>query len=236
MASSSRGHAISDFVRLYIVLIAIPLVPHLLTWARDFNETARKMRKLDHANKFLSFWDNWFKAAETLIPQENIRDTGMEKLLHSVAMSAQEAVVEIGAEMINVYRAKEFREIREFKLDYAGFQAYRATLPWYRRAFLFYKSPNQRAKQSKVLFQAYLAVNFLVPFLGLIRDQLRGLLHRPALSDADWAVRSATFLALNVTIAVYFRQRSVMSENDPQGFIRDQMRRRYFKGREGPPD
>src|ERR1039458_1049622 len=98
-------------MRLYIVLIAIPaaaiLVPALLTWARDLDATARRMRQLDEQNKIVSFWDNWMKTVSSVVPQEEDRNAKTELLIRSLTSSARHLLADAGADVVSLYRSAE---------------------------------------------------------------------------------------------------------------------------------
>jgi hypothetical protein len=243
---SFRRRAISDFFRLYVVLVAIPLIPHLLTWARDFDATARKVRFLDHANKLVSFWDNWVKTIATIIPDEEHRSEGTELLVSGATSWARHQLADVGYEVVLFYRSKAEKDLAEFPMSYSEFQIYRAGLPWYRRALLLYKSPNRMARTQKFGFQSILS--FWVAFIGFVGllHLLRGVLHSyrdQILANLPWVThRIATdvfidahpvlfFTALigyTVASLAYCRQTSIKFENDPSHYVRDRLRRRHF--------
>ena len=64
----------ADFIKLYIVILLIPIagiaVPAMITWARDLDATARRMRAVDEQNKIVAFWDNWAKSLDETKPTE----------------------------------------------------------------------------------------------------------------------------------------------------------------------
>lgn len=251
MASYVFGRqGIADFIKLYIVLIAIPLIPHILTWARDFDATARRMRFVDHATKVVSFWDNWIKTLATIIPAEGYKNAGTESLIREVTAEARHLMADIGLELIDIYRRRELRELREFPLSYKEFQAYRAGLPLWRRALLLYKSPNPRARAMKFTFQLYFWTTVVgstaIPLAYLFRDLIRTaiwqtapwILHRSgwdAFLDVHPIACGVLFYAYTIGIISFYHRRSVRYESHPSYFPRDRARRRFFEDNEGAP-
>jgi hypothetical protein len=188
----------ADFIRLYVVLIFNPLaailVPALITWARDLDATARRMRLIDEQSKIVGFWDNWVKAALATIPNEKERDTGTESLIHSLVWAARGELADAGRNVYSIYRWGEYRELRRFKLDFAGFQRFRAALPWYRRAFLLYRSPNNEARSPQFTFHLLLVVIVVgiplgVLFGGTPEDPIRA--HMPQVFNGIHVFRDA---------------------------------------------
>jgi hypothetical protein len=160
------GVAVVDFIKLYIVLVFIPVaavaVPALFTWARDFNATARRMRRLDELSKVVSFWDSWMKTTATLVPAEGERIEKTESLIRMLVNFARRDLVDAGYEALEICKWGEYEELWKYKLDFAGFQKFRAGLPWYRRVFLLYKAPNRFARIPKAMFHMELSLTLLV--------------------------------------------------------------------------
>ena len=251
MASYVLGRlAIADFIKVYIGLIAIPLIPHILTWARDFDATARRMRFVDHATKVVAFWDSWIKTLATITPAEGYRNAGTESLIREVTAEARHLMADVGLELIDIYRRREIRELREFPLSYKEFHAYRAGLPWLRRALLFYKSPNSRARAMKFTFQLYLWTTVFgsaaIPLAYLLRDLISAavwptapwILNRngwDVFLDAHPIACGILFYAYAFGIISFFRRRSIRYESHPSYFPRDRELRRFFEDSEGAP-
>jgi hypothetical protein len=91
------GVALADFIKLYIVLVFIPVaaiaVPALFTWARDFNGAARRMRRLDELSKVVSFWDSWMKTTAALVPADGERIEATESLICMILKTAVESLL-----------------------------------------------------------------------------------------------------------------------------------------------
>jgi hypothetical protein len=190
------------------------------------------MRTIDEANKVVAFWDNWIKTVSTTMPTEEHRNSGTELRIRLVNSDARHLMADLGAEVINIYRAQQFRALREFKFESAEFQAYRAGLPWYRRTLLFYKSPNSEAKRMKILFHLYLwMVVFTLagePLIDPFKGHIRASFGMPPYQPSASATALLAILnAVIIGVTVYLRRASIKYENDPSFFFRDQMRRRY---------
>src|ERR1035438_9006965 len=140
----------ADLVKLYVVLIFIPVaaiaVPAVLTWARDLDATARRMRQVDEQSKKGLFWDSWAKAATATMPHEEEQHTWAESRIGSLVRASRRELADAGEQVIEIYRSDADREFQKFELGFAEFQGFRAGLPWYRRAFLLYRAPNSPAK------------------------------------------------------------------------------------------
>lgn len=148
-----------------MVLIGIPLVaillPAFLTWAKDLNPIARRVRQLDEQSKLIDFWDNWIKTISSTLPSIRHKDK-TEGITISLLNEARVELLYAGRNVLSLYRADELRDYREFKLSFAEFQKYRANLSWFRRAFLLYKSPNRSAKYAKRMFYWYVLAPYIV--------------------------------------------------------------------------
>ena len=239
--------AISDFMRQYIVLIAIPvaaiIVPTLLTWARDLDATARRVRQLDEQNKIVSFWDNWMKTVSIVVPQEGDSNARTERLIRSLTSSARHLLADAGRDVVSIYRDAEYREFLKFRLRFEQFRAFRAGLSWYRRAFLLYKAPNPRAEVYEFLFHFYLVSASVVVPVSLIEifkmHGVVGWLPPPrVVIGALLANSTILLLVIHLSflgVTVFLRQRSRRFENDQTYYVRDRIKRRYFRYDETEP-
>ncbi len=229
------------------MLIGIPLasiaVPAILTWARDLDATARRVRRLDEQSKIVAFWENWLKIVSSTSPTAENYDLKTEKIIEVTTYHARFALAEAGKAAVLIYRIDEFRPHWEFKLDYAGFQRYRASLPWYRRAFLLYKAPNPSAQLAKVRFYAILAGSFITVPINLFLDRNHITPAVPPISPehlkylhSHWGI-GLSFLVLMalvlsalivfwVGMILWTRRRVIRFENDRRYYLRDQFNSR----------
>jgi hypothetical protein len=237
-------------MRLYIVLIAIPsaaiFVPALLTWAKDLDAIARRMRKLEEQNKIVSFWDNWMKTVSVVVPQKEEQNAKTESLIRALTSSARHLIADAGSEAVSIYRSSEYRAWEEYKLTFAQFQTYRAGISWYRRAFLLYKAPNFSAKVFKIMFHIVAAGTILAfiprPFRRTLFGGFDGVLpwlgppHSVQVFLNEHPILGyLLYSAYCVGVAILTRQRSIKFENDSGYFIRDEVARR-FRPEEVPSD
>jgi hypothetical protein len=222
------------------MLIGIPLVailiPAVLTWAKDLNPSAWRVRQLDEQSKLICFWESWIKAVSSTLPNESHKDDTGEVI--TLLREARIEQLKAGKNVLSLYRANELRDYREFKLSFTEFQQYRAGLSWLRRAFLLYKSPNPRAKFAKLSFYW----NVLSPFvifpieLSLLKHTQLGQYPAPTLLTS-WLASSrgnaAVFLILLIGLAIgywifssiFLRSRSIRFENDRTMYV-DRLRGR----------
>jgi hypothetical protein len=244
-----RGVAVVDFIKLYIVLVFIPVaavaVPALLTWARDFNASARRIRRLDELIKVVSFWDGWMKTTATLVPTEGRRIEKTESYISTVINLARHDLADAGGEALAICKWGQYEELGKYELDFAAFQKFRAGLPWYRRAFLLYRTPNRRVRIPKTLFYMtllLLPLNLFVSLGGhIVPSGLRSLepwpfpgLHAFA---AAHPVLSAVFdWAYLVGFALFNRREAIKFENDRRCYVQDRFWKRLgFTEEDGAP-
>jgi hypothetical protein len=232
---------VNDFLKLYIVLIVIPIaaimVPAVLTWTRDLDATARRMRKIDEETKKINFWNNWVKIAIETIPDENEWDTRTETTIRSLVRVARRELAYSGTNALRIYRLAEQRELEKFKLYFKEFQEFRAGLSWFRRAFLLYKAPNSRAKTFKTTFHLMLITLISSPVLIPLIIVFRHFFPSSPVSNAPWyllAIGAFTrahpimfqlfFCAYLFGVPIYMRQQARRCENDRSFYIRDWVR------------
>jgi hypothetical protein len=216
-------------------------VPAILTWARDLDAMAQRMRQLDEQNKIVSFWDNWMKTVAAAVPPDSELNTRTEYLIGVLVGAARHELANAGRNVMTIYRQREFVEFEEFKLDFARFQRFRAALPWYRRAFLLYRSPNAAARVPKLLFHltlvSILATFIIATVVGITLGAVGFRPHPvalPPLLQAALTFHNAHSVAFNIFAWTYlicviwfFRQSAIWRENDRSLYIRDQFRSRY---------
>ena len=156
-------------------------------------------------------------------------------------------MADVGLELIEFTEA-EIRRAPEFPLSYKEFHAYRAGLPWLRRALLFYKSPNSRARAMKFTFQLYLWTTVFgsaaIPLAYLLRDLISAavwptapwILNRngwDVFLDAHPIACGILFYAYAFGIISFYRRRSIRYESHPSYFPRDRELRRFFEDSRG---
>lgn len=224
-----------------MVLIVIPLIailiPAILTWAKDLNPVVRRVRQLDEQSKLVDFWDSWIKAMSSTVPRGLHKDK-TEGITISLLHEARIELLNAGRNVLSLYRADELHDYREFKLSFAEFQEYRANLSWFHRTFLLYKSPNRAAKNSKILF-----------FWNILSPVAIGPIEIPLLNHYELGQRTL-YLLLNGTIgpshvrrlffaiiflvivlfywvgsSIYYRNRTIRFENDPDRYVNRNMNR-----------
>jgi len=231
---------VADFIKLYIVLIFIPvaaiLVPAWITWARDLDRTASRMRRVEELSKRVSFWEDWVKAVVAVTPPDEARNERTEFFIRALLISARHELADAGREALSIYKLDEYMELREFKLGFAEFQRFRAGLPWYRRAFLLYSAPNFAVRIPKFGFHLMLtmAVFALVtaPFPGGV--SVRHYLSKLWMLKGVDAFANAHRVAFDVIAFVYsicaplwMRQVAIWRENDRSLYVRDRVRDRF---------
>jgi len=166
-----------------------------------------------------------------------------EAWIDEMTHQARRALIDAGKSVLRIYRPRDPREVRAFRrysrLTHDGFQRYRKTLPWYRRAFLLYKAPNPSAQLAKTRFYAILAGSLITvpinsfldrnhiapPMPSISPEHLKYLLsHRAmALSFAVlWALSLLAVVALWVALIMWMRNRVIRFENDRRYYLRDQ--------------
>lgn len=234
-----------DFIKLYIVLVFIPVaavaVPALFTWARDFNAAARRMRRLDELSKVVSFWDSWMKTTATLVPADGERIEKTESLICMLVKLARRDLADAGYEALDICEWGEYEELWKYKLDFAGFQRFRAGLPWYRRAFLLYRAPNQFVRIPKVLFHLELLLTLLMLFVTfgghIVPPSLRGWEPWPirgsdAFAIAHPVLSQVVLWAFFVGLVLFLRWEATRFENDPRYYVQDRFSKRtgFTKG------
>jgi hypothetical protein len=226
-----RRRSISDFIHSPSLLIGIPLaailVPAVLTWVKDLNPSAWRMRQLDEQFKLVSFWDNWAKAVSSTLPRVHHK-SDTEEIISSLLYEARTELAEAGKNVLHLYRKSEIRDYREFRLNFEEFQQYRASLSWPRRAFLLYKSPNRRAKIAKVNFYWNVLAPFCIASIELPLLKYTRLRQYPPPSFlvglmASSRVFHVLFVASAFTYwiasSLFYRSRSIRFENDPALYL-----------------
>jgi hypothetical protein len=242
--------AVVDFIKFYIVLVFIPIaavaVPALFTWARDFNASARRMRRLDELSKVVSFWDSWMKTTATLVPTEGRRVEKTESFIITVINLARHDLADAGGEALTICKWGEYEELGKYKLDFAAFQKFRAGLPWYRRAFLLYRAPNRSASIPKTSFHLML---LWLAFLDLF-EALGGRIGSPSLRAWEpWGISGLDAFAVahpvlfqvgnwafQVCIALFVRWEATSLEKKRRFYVRDRFWKRLgFAEEDGTP-
>jgi hypothetical protein len=102
-----------------------------VTWAKDLNGGAKRIRVLDEASRRVQFWTGWFKAIE---------DFGVSDPKHRARLVRE---LELAATGVLQFSPK-YRNMRDY-------EAYRNGLPCWRRLLLLYEMPNSMAKLMRVL-------------------------------------------------------------------------------------
>ena len=149
---------ISEFVQkaVALILVVIPLasilVPNALTWAKDLNSLARRVRQLEELNRVVAFWENWIRVVSSTSPLDRWVESDVEERIATTMHQARLELLDAGRNVLYIYNTEEIKRANEFKLTFDAFQSYRRGLPWYRRLFLFYKAPNPMAKVFKFRF------------------------------------------------------------------------------------
>jgi len=143
-----------DLVHTTFTLLIIPVaaiaIPALLTWARDLNSAARRVRRLEEQNSVVTFWENWIKTEELLRPTGTKLGGKREKTMAYLAYQARRELHRAGWDVIWIYRRWEYKLLDRYPLSHSQFQKYKSSLSWYRRAFFLYKAPNPQARMMKV--------------------------------------------------------------------------------------
>lgn len=185
------------------MLIGIPtaaiVVPAVLTWARDLNASARRTRQLDEQNKVVSFWENWLRVVASTEPSVKPRHADAEKSLSSLKEEVRSELARAGSDALFIYNADK-RQVLVEKRYAARFAAHRASLSWFRRAFLLYRAPNAQSRYFKILFwvnNAMLPAVFLLQTLGT-----RMGIHKRS-GSSPWANR-VTHLDLVIILGLIF--------------------------------
>jgi hypothetical protein len=230
---------VADFIKLYIVLVFIPVaavtVPALLTWARDLNATARRMRRLDELDKVVRFWDSWMKTTATLVPFDGRYNANTESRIHGLVRLARVELADAGIEALFVRKSSEFEELGKYKLDFVEFQKFRAGLPWYRRVLLLYSAPNRFVRIPKVLFYLELSLTLLMLFVTF-----GGHIVPLSLREWEpWPIRSSDAFALAhpvlsrvvlwayfVGLVLFMRWEVTRIENNRRCYVQDRIRER----------
>jgi hypothetical protein len=215
-------------------------VPAILTWARDLDATARRVRRLDEQSKIVAFWDSWLKIISATAPATKENTPKTEELIRVVTYEARRELADAGKKALWMYRLDEIRTHRRYPFRYAGFQRYRKTLPWISRALLLYRAPNPSARRAKISFYANLAVQYIlftIPSFWVNHipqvqpsdftpEHLRWLHSHPRLALSVLALFVLGLLTLVVVwvgMVIWMRHRSVMFENDRRYYIRDRL-------------
>jgi hypothetical protein len=232
---------VADFIRLYIVLIFIPIaaisVPAIMTWARDLDATARRTRQIDEQSKIVNFWDNWVKAVVANMPAEERWNTGNEALIRDLIRASREELAGAGRSVISICHREEYREVQKFRLYFSEFKVFRAGLPWYRRALLLYNAPNANARLLHFLFFFFLAASVVgEPLLALI-GQIHPV-HHP-LTSTPWLLQGVeAFASVHPVLArifnfayllfsaLFMRRGARKCENDQSLFVWDRISER----------
>ncbi len=244
----------NDLVRTSLVLIAIPLlsifVPAALTWARDLDSAAKRIRQLDEQNRIVSFWKNWMKVESSIPPNGELHDYEAEARISATRNVVRRELAQAGRTVIGIYRSEEFLAYHRYPFSFKGFQCYRAHLSLYRRALLLYRAPNPPAKVLHATFHILLFEPVIVAVLLLVikgaglQDHF-GWLYSPHIVDIFLLAHARLlhthtlaficffiFLSLSgllvvVWITVNTRQRAIRCENDRRYYVRDQILSRY---------
>jgi hypothetical protein len=160
-------------------------------------------------------------------------------------VSARDELADAGNVVFSIYKWDDYRALQKYKLDFAGFQKFRAGLPWYRRAFLLYSAPNFEVKIPKLAFHLMLVpVVFLLITLPVHGITAFG--HSFATSiplqgiDTFWSAHQmffAVFSLVNlVSLPLLTRQLAIWHENDRSLYIRDRIKARYCSSKvDGDP-
>ena len=226
-----------------LMLIAVPLssvlIPNAMTWAKDLNSLARRVRKLEEQNRIVAFWENWIRTVSSTKVMDRWFESRTEEQIGIVMHEARLELMEAGRTVLLIYRDELYRELNEFKLTYKEFQSYRLGLPWFRRVFLLYKAPNRLAKSFKIIFHLNLLAPIVISAVEIpVLSHLEriGFLPRP---DA-WSSTTSQFAKLHPALHLTFiaflfimmvflwlgtsaRQRwiSRKHEDDKQSYVRD---------------
>jgi hypothetical protein len=81
---------------------------------------------------------------------------------------ARRDLADAAYEALDICNSGEYEELGKYKFDFAGFQKFRAGLPWYRRAFLLYRAPNRFVRIPKASFHLTLLWLALVQLFGVL--------------------------------------------------------------------
>jgi hypothetical protein len=226
----------SDLLHTTVVLFAIPflaiLVPAILTWARDLDATARRIRRVDEQSKVITFWENWSRAESSIVPAEKSRDYEAEALISSLRRTVRRELADAGRGVLRIYKLEESRSFHRFPYTYLQFRRYRARLPWMRRPLLLYRAPNPRSVSPKALFHVATAEIVLGPIIKALELRIKEPRSLPLL-PGDTFLRAHPAVAVPLLILTILgiwlasRQAAVSRENDKSNYVRDQILFRY---------
>jgi hypothetical protein len=147
---------------LLLCPIAAILVPAALTWLKDLSASARRMRRLEELSKVVAFWDGWIKTASTTKALDPWSERPAERRIEVLVHEGRVQLANAGHDALELYLKDEMQDLKEFRLTFKQFQAYRRGLPWHRALLLLYKSPNRPAKYYRRMFHVSLALPWLM--------------------------------------------------------------------------
>ena len=214
------------------------LITGVLTWAKDLNSAARRIRQLEEQSKIVAFWENWMRTVGFPTNFEQPVGSKINQKMNMIVHQARFHLAEAGNAVLTLYRKDELREIEEFRLSFEEFQHYRSGLAWYRRFFLLYKAPNESAKLYKISFYVNLMIPLIVASIEipiiwhLRRVEERILLSVPAIDSARQFLHlhpavhvSSLVVILSIVLLIWVssvnrpRSRSRAAENNPNLYV-----------------
>jgi hypothetical protein len=110
------------------------VVSGAISWARDLGVSARRARILDEATKCVQFWSQWQKALEEI--GDSTSGVQLEAEVH----------IKRVAEVVKAH-FHTLRPVSEWSA--AEFNAYKASLPGWRRFLLWYLQPSSEARKKR---------------------------------------------------------------------------------------
>jgi hypothetical protein len=150
--------------RIKVVVAVVGLtgsvIPVLVGWFKDRDQSVQRVRQIEEATKTVVFWDSWLKSIVSANPEVNgteWKSIATEQFLYASTLISSSLAIRQSAQKTNY--AKQ------------AFESHRRSLPWLRRWLLLYYPPRARAWLPRALFYLFLLF-VLVGTLGELSPTL----------------------------------------------------------------